>query len=79
MSGIRRIVKWSARYIPLFIAIIALSIFLQWLYSYLPLFVQYSFAVLGYGDIEKVELPMFNGIRLNGFITSYKKRIKIYR
>jgi ABC-type multidrug transport system fused ATPase/permease subunit len=59
MSGIRRIVKWSARYIPLFIAIIALSIFLQWLYSYLPLFVQYSFAVLGYGDIDKVELPMF--------------------
>ena len=59
MSGIRRIVKWSARYIPLFIAIIALSILLQWLYSYLPLFVQYSFAVLGYGDIDKVELPMF--------------------
>ena len=59
MSGIKRICKWSLRYIPLFIAIILLSILLQWLYSYLPLFVQYSFAVLGYGDIEKVALPSF--------------------
>ena len=59
MIGMKKIVEWSRRYIPLFIAIIALSILLQWLYSYLPLFVQYSFAVLGYGDIDKVALPSF--------------------
>ncbi len=59
MSGIKRIAKWSVRYLPVFIAILALSILLQWLYSYLPLFVQYSFAVLGYGDIDKVALPSF--------------------
>ena len=59
MGGIKRIIKWTTRYIPLFIAILALSILLQWLYSYLPLFVQYSFAVLGYGDIDKVALPSF--------------------
>ena len=59
MGGIKRIIKWTTRYIPLFIAILALSILLQWLYSYLPLFVQYSFAILGYGDIDKVALPSF--------------------
>ena len=59
MSGIKRIVIWSKRYIPLFIAILALSILLQWLYSYLPLFIQYSFALLGYGDVDKVQLPNF--------------------
>ncbi len=59
MEGIKRIVIWSKKYIPLFISIILLSILLQWLYSYLPLFIQYSFAVLGYGDINKVALPSF--------------------
>ncbi len=59
MKGIKRIFKWSLRYIHVFIAILVLSILLQWLYSYLPLFVQYSFAVLGYGDIDKVALPEF--------------------
>ena len=59
VSGIKRIVIWSKRYIPLFIAILALSILLQWLYSYLPLFIQYSFALLGYGDVDKVQLPNF--------------------
>ena len=59
MEGIKRIVVWSKRYIPLFISIILLSILLQWLYSYLPLFIQYSFAVLGYGDIDNVALPSF--------------------
>ncbi len=59
MIGMKKIVEWSRRYIPLFIAILALSILLQWLYSYLPLFIQYSFAVLGYGDIDKVALPSF--------------------
>ncbi len=59
MIGIKKIIEWSRRYIPLFIAILALSILLQWLYSYLPLFIQYSFATLGYGDINKVALPKF--------------------
>ena len=58
MKGIKRIFIWSKKYIPLFIFIVLLSILLQWLFSYLPLFVQYSFKVLGYGDSE-VALPRF--------------------
>ncbi len=58
MKGIKRIIRWSAKFIPLFIAIIVLSTLLQWLYSYLPLFVQYAFAVLGKGDLN-VALPSF--------------------
>lgn len=58
MKGIKRIFIWSKKYIPLFFLILALSILLQWLFSYLPLFVQYSFKVLGYGDSE-VALPKF--------------------
>lgn len=58
MKGIKRICSWSVRYIPLFLAIIALSTILQWLYSYLPLFVQYAFKALGQGDSD-VALPKF--------------------
>lgn len=58
MKGIKRICSWSAKYIPLFIGIIVLSTLLQWLYSYLPLFVQYAFKVLG-SDEGSVALPGF--------------------
>ncbi|MBQ9448328.1 MAG: ABC transporter ATP-binding protein [Acholeplasmatales bacterium] len=58
MKGIKQIFIWSKKYIPVFILILALSILLQWLFSYLPLFVQYSFKILGYGDSE-VALPRF--------------------
>lgn len=58
MKGIKRICSWSAKYIPLFIGIIVLSTLLQWLYSYLPLFVQYAFKVLG-SDEGSVALPSF--------------------
>ena len=66
MKGIKKIFKWSAKFIPLFVAIIILSTLLQWLYSYLPLFVQYAFAVLGQGNLN-VALPSF---LLNWFKTS---------
>ena len=58
MKGIKRIFIWSKKYIPLFIAIVLLCSLLQWLYSYLPLFVQYAFGVLGYGD-KDAALPKF--------------------
>ena len=59
MKGIKLILKWSSKYIYFFIGIIVLTLILQWLYSYLPLFVQYALAVLGYDDVSKVALPKF--------------------
>lgn len=58
MKGIKRILKWSVKYIPYFILIVALATILQWLYSYLPLFVQYVFKVLE-GKSDSVALPRF--------------------
>ena len=58
MSGIKRIFKWSKKYILYFILIITLSTVLQLLYSYLPLFVQYVFKVLK-GSDDSVALPNF--------------------
>lgn len=58
MSGIKRIFKWSKKYIFYFILIITLSTVLQLLYSYLPLFVQYVFKVLK-GSDDSVALPKF--------------------
>lgn len=59
MKGVKLILKWSSKYIHFFIGIILLTLILQWLYSYLPLFIQYALAVLGYGDVDKVSLPKF--------------------
>ena len=56
MSGIKRIFKWSKKYILYFILIITLSTVLQLLYSYLPLFVQYAFKILK-GSEDSVALP----------------------
>lgn len=58
MKGIKKICVWSARYIHVFIAIITLSFVLQWLFSYLPLFVQFSFKVLA-NEPNDVALPGF--------------------
>lgn len=58
MSGIKRIFRWSKKYIFYFILIITLSTVLQLLYSYLPLFLQYAFKVLKDSD-DSVALPKF--------------------
>ena len=58
MSGIKRIFLWSRKYIFYFVLIITLSTVLQWLYSYLPLFIQYVFKVIK-GNDDNVSLPKF--------------------
>ena len=58
MSGIKRIFLWSKKYILYFVLIITLSTVLQWLYSYLPLFIQYVFKVIK-GNDDNVSLPNF--------------------
>ena len=58
MSGIKRIFLWSKKYIFYFVLIITLSTVLQWLYSYLPLFIQYVFKVIK-GNDDNVSLPKF--------------------
>ena len=52
--------KWGKHYLWLIFIIVALSTILQWLYAYLPLFVQYAFERLGYGGAEaSADLPKF--------------------
>ncbi len=58
MQGLKKIVIWCKKYLFLLIIILLLNVVLQWLFSYLPIFVQYSFKVLGYGEGE-VALPNF--------------------
>lgn len=58
MKGIKRICRWSVKYIPMFLAIVIFNTILQWLFSYLPLFVQYAFKLLGHTEGE-VALPKF--------------------
>ena len=58
MQGIKKIFVWSKRYIPLFILIIALCTLLQFMWSYIPLFVQYAIAILA-NEEPKVALPAF--------------------
>ena len=58
MKGLKKIFNWSLEFLPIFISIIILTVLLQWLYSYLPLLVKYSFAILGYGT-KNVNLPKF--------------------
>lgn len=60
--------KWGKHYLWLIFIIVALSTILQWLYAYLPLFVQYAFERLGYGgaeasaDLLKFLLNWYNNI-----------------
>ena len=67
MSGIKRLLSWSKRYLWLVILIVVLCTILQWLYAYLPLFIQYAFERLGYGtdkaDLPKFLLNIYNGIK----------------
>ncbi len=59
MKGIKRILIWSKKYIVFIILLLLLNFLLQWLYSYLPVFVQYAFKVLGYNEGSSTNLPTF--------------------
>ena len=59
MNGIKKIWKWSKKYIWLVILIVALSTILQWLYAYLPLFIQYAFERINSVAEQKTDLPKF--------------------
>ena len=61
MKGIKRIVGWAKQYTFLFVFIVLISVFLQWLYSYLPLHVNYALAVIEPDSSysKNVNLPSF--------------------
>jgi len=59
MKGIKKIWKWGRRYLHIIIGIVAMGTILQWLYAYLPLFVQYAFERLGGAVENKTDLPAF--------------------
>ncbi|MDE7213620.1 MAG: ABC transporter ATP-binding protein/permease [Anaeroplasmataceae bacterium] len=59
MNGIKKIWKWSKKYIWLVLLIVALSTILQWLYAYLPLFIQYAFERINQVTEQKTDLPKF--------------------
>ncbi len=59
MKGIKKLWQWSKKYTGLILFIVFLSTVLQWLYAYLPLFVQYAFGRLGYASGSGADLPGF--------------------
>ncbi|MDE6661661.1 MAG: ABC transporter ATP-binding protein/permease [Anaeroplasmataceae bacterium] len=59
MKGIKKLWKWSKKYLWLVILIVALSTILQWLYAYLPLFIQYAFERINQVTEQKTDLPKF--------------------
>ncbi|MDE6655439.1 MAG: ABC transporter ATP-binding protein/permease [Anaeroplasmataceae bacterium] len=59
MNGIKKLWKWSGKYLWLVLVIVALSTILQWLYAYLPLFIQYAFERINFAAEQKTDLPRF--------------------
>ncbi|MDE6407804.1 MAG: ABC transporter ATP-binding protein/permease [Anaeroplasmataceae bacterium] len=59
MKGIKKLWKWSKKYLWLVLLIVALSTILQWLYAYLPLFIQYAFERINEVTEQKTDLPKF--------------------
>ncbi|MDE5855688.1 MAG: ABC transporter ATP-binding protein/permease [Anaeroplasmataceae bacterium] len=59
MNGIKKLWKWSKKYLWLVLLIVALSTILQWLYAYLPLFIQYAFERINQVTEQKTDLPRF--------------------
>lgn len=59
MNGIKKLWQWSKKYSFVIIGIILLSTLLQWLYAYLPLFIQYAIARLGGKMDSNTDLPQF--------------------
>ena len=64
--------QWSKKYLYIVLIIIALNFILQWLYSYIALFVEYAFAVLG-NENSEVNLPRF----LLNFFNYFKEPLTI--
>lgn len=58
MRYLIKILEWSKKYLWIFFLIIFLNTILQWLYSYLPLFISYVFKVLE-GSSSTIALPQF--------------------
>ncbi|MDE5868035.1 MAG: ABC transporter ATP-binding protein/permease [Anaeroplasmataceae bacterium] len=59
MQGIKKIVQWTKKYFIVVLLIVVLCAVLQWLYAYLPLFVQYAFERLGQASSNQTDLPSF--------------------
>ena len=59
MKGIKKLWKWGSKYLYIIIAVVVMNIILQWLYAYLPLFVQYAFERLENVVENKTDLPQF--------------------
>ena len=59
MNGIKKLWGWGRHSLWLIILIVALSAILQWLYAYLPLFIQYAFERLESATESKTDLPRF--------------------
>lgn len=56
MNGVKNLWKWGKQYLIVLILILVLNAILQWLYSYLPLFVSYVFKLLG-DSSKQADLP----------------------
>lgn len=65
MRGLKNLFRWGKKYVFILLVIIGLSTVLQVTYSFLPLFVQYAFKVLG-NEETNVNLPAFVINFLNG-------------
>ena len=49
MKSSKNLWIWAKKYIPIILFIIILNFILQWLYSYIALFVEYAFVKRGIG------------------------------
>ena len=72
MKKSKNLWQWSKKYLYIVLIIIALNFILQWLYSYIALFVEYAFAVLG-NENSEVNLPRF----LLNFFNYFKEPLTI--
>ncbi len=58
MKGIKLLARWGKKYSFLLVITVFLTVLLQYLYSYIPLFIQYALKVLE-DSSENVNLPSF--------------------
>lgn len=72
MKKSKNLWQWSKKYLYIVLIIIALNFILQWLYSYIALFVEYAFVVLG-NENSEVNLPRF----LLNFFNYFKEPLTI--
>ncbi len=57
MNGIKNLYKWSKKYIIMAMGILVFNFILQYLYSYLPIFIQFVFKELKQESNKSVNLP----------------------